>query len=141
MNGGVDYALQDDALNRATSLILEIAGGSASSVIDARSLRHVPSRKVVSINKERLTQLIGEQIPDEVVYGILERLGFEPKETTEVWTVTAPTYRFDISIEEDLVEEVCRIYGYDRIRTQLPETHLELDKVASVPGRRERLAV
>lgn len=131
---GVDYALQDSALERATSLILDIAGGSAGPVIEARSPRHVPTRQRVTIHKERLDQLIGENLPDDVVYGIFERLGFEPEEPAEYWTVTAPTHRFDIEIEEDLVEEVCRIYGYDRIGMRLPVTPLNLLAVTSATG-------
>lgn len=131
---GVDYALQDLAMERATTLILDIAGGSAGPTVNSRSPRHLPQTEKLSIHKERLDQLIGEHISDEVVYGIFERLGFEPEEPAEDWTVISPTHRFDINIEEDLVEEVCRIYGYDRIGARLPATPLNLEPAKSALG-------
>lgn len=131
---GVDYELQETALRRATSLILEIAGGSAARVIEARSPDHLPSPIRVNITKQRLASLIGETVPDEVVRGIFERLEFEPKESDDGWTCQSPSHRFDISMEEDLVEEVCRVYGYDNIATKMPSATLELKPSANING-------
>ena len=131
---GVDFALQDVAIERATRLILDIAGGDAGHVIDVRSASHIPTQNQVSIGKARLAHLIGQTIDDETVRGIFERLEFDPTETADSWTVTSPTFRFDIAIEVDLVEEVCRIYGYDRIDTHMPNAQLDLNEVASVRG-------
>ena len=131
---GVDYELQETALQRATSLILEIAGGSAGPVIEARSQEHLPKRNKVSITKNRLAALIGEDIPNGSVEGIFQRLGFEPKESADSWKCRSPSHRFDIAIEEDLVEEVCRVYGYDNIATKMPNATLTLKPVASVRG-------
>ncbi len=131
---GVDYELQETALQRATSLILEVAGGSAGEVIEARSQEHLPTQDKVSIAKNRLSALIGEEIPDASVQGIFRRLGFEPTESSDRWTCQSPTHRFDISIEEDLVEEVCRVYGYDNIATKMPNAMLALEPVANIRG-------
>ncbi|MXW53510.1 MAG: phenylalanine--tRNA ligase subunit beta [Gammaproteobacteria bacterium] len=131
---GVDYELQETALQRATSLILEIAGGSAGDVIEARSQEHIPTPITVSIAKNRLSALIGEEIPDTSVQGIFRRLGFDPSESAESWTCRSPAHRFDISIEEDLVEEVCRVYGYDNVATKMPNATLALEPVANARG-------
>lgn len=131
---GVDYELQDTALQRATSLILEIAGGSAGEVIEARSKEHVPTPNIVAIDKSRLAELIGEEIPDASIGGIFQRLGFKPTESGDGWTCQSPSHRFDISIEEDLVEEVCRVFGYDNIATKMPNATLALKPVANIRG-------
>ena len=88
----------------------------------------------MSIAKNRLSALIGEEIPDASVQGIFRRLGFEPTESSDRWTCQSPTHRFDISIEEDLVEEVCRVYGYDNIATKMPNATLALKPVANIRG-------
>lgn len=131
---GVDYDIQHTALRRAVSLILEIAGGSAGEVIEARSKEHVPTPNKVNIAKSRLAELIGEEIPDASIQGIFRRLGFKPTETGDGWTCQSPSHRFDISIEEDLVEEVCRVYGYDNIATKMPNATLALKPVANIQG-------
>ena len=131
---GVDFELQKTALQRATSLILDIAGGSAGEVVEARSQEHIPTPNSVSIAKSRLSALIGEEIPDASIHGIFQRLGFEPTESSDNWTCQSPSHRFDISIEEDLVEEVCRVFGYDNIATKMPNAKLALKPVANIQG-------
>lgn len=131
---GVDYELQETALRRATSLMLGIAGGSAGPVVDTRSTTHLPPSKEVKITKKRLATLIGEKIPDEVVQGIFQRLELAPQQSENGWTCQSPSHRFDISIEEDLVEEVCRVYGYSKIGMGIPSTFLSLNPVAKKRG-------
>jgi phenylalanyl-tRNA synthetase beta chain len=86
------------------------------------------------LRSARLEHLLGERIEDEEVFDILERLELRPKEVPDGWEITTPSHRFDISIEEDLVEEVCRIYGYDAIPTRTTLTAIPLK-----PSRRDRI--
>ncbi|MCY3884326.1 MAG: phenylalanine--tRNA ligase subunit beta [Gammaproteobacteria bacterium] len=131
---GVDYELQETALRRAASLIQEVAGGSVGPAVQARSPDHIPKSNEVGITKKRLATLIGEPIPNEVIRGIFQRLEFEPVESADGWTCKSPSHRFDISIEEDLVEEICRVYGYDNIATKMPSATLELKPVTKRDG-------
>ena len=116
---GVDPALQAAAIERATRLLLDVAGGAPGPVVEARSAAHLPRPAEVTLRRQRLDALVGEAIPEQEVDRIFERLEFSPRKVGEgeslAWQVTAPSHRFDIAIEEDLVEEVCRIYGYNRI--------------------------
>ena len=127
---GVDHQLQPKAMARATALLLEIAGGRAGPVEEALDAQCLPSAAVVSLRQHRLHQLAGVAIDAEQVDGVLQRLDFQLRDRREtdedgvVWTITAPSHRFDIGIEADLVEEVCRIHGYDKIPSQTPKAAL-----------------
>lgn len=115
---GADPTLQERALERATELVLEIAGGKAGPLTVAESAAHVPGRAAVVLRARRLSRLLGKQIPVAEVTEIFERLGMAVDADEQGWRVTPPGFRFDIEIEEDLVEEVARIHGYG----QIPET-------------------
>lgn len=115
---GVDATLQERALERATALLIEIAGGDPGPVTVAESREHLPKATQVRLRAERLERVTGATIPKQSVSDILKRLGMEPVLEASVWTVQVPPHRFDIAIEEDLIEEVARIYGFDEI----PET-------------------
>lgn len=127
---GVDYALQHDAIERATALILEICGGEAGAVTEA--LGELPAIHHVDIRLARIEKVLGMTIPAEQVHTILTHLGLQPAANTQGFTVTAPSFRFDIEIEADLLEEIGRVYGYENIpdeytsgrlsMTRLPET-------------------
>ncbi|MGH8283563.1 MAG: phenylalanine--tRNA ligase subunit beta, partial [Gammaproteobacteria bacterium] len=112
---GVDPALPRQALERATALLLSIAGGQAGPVVETRSTDELPKRNSVSLRRRRLVQLLGMPVPGREVVGILKRLGMKVKTSTQAWQVTPPSFRFDIAREEDLIEEVGRIHGFDRI--------------------------
>ena len=112
---GVDPSGQALAVERATALLIEIAGGEPGPLLIAESPEHLPANGPVSLRHERLQHVIGCAIPAERVEQILERLGMALQRTAWGWTVTAPAARFDIAIEEDLIEEVARIHGYDAI--------------------------
>ena len=119
---GVDPTLQRDAIERATELLLEIVGGQAGPVVEAEHQEHVPAAKQVSLRREKLDARIGFHIEDDKVNEILTRLGFtvDFDATNNVWQVSVPAYRFDISIEVDLIEEVARIFGYNNIPNVSP---------------------
>ncbi|MCP2233680.1 MULTISPECIES: phenylalanine--tRNA ligase subunit beta [Erwinia] len=112
---GVDPALQHKAIERATALLLEICGGEAGPVIDVTTESALPQRATITLRREKLDRLIGHVIADEEVSDILRRLGCEVTEGNGQWQAVAPGWRFDLAIEEDLVEEVARVYGYDNI--------------------------
>lgn len=112
---GVDPALQYKAMERATRLLLDICGGEAGPVIDVTNEASLPPRATITLRREKLDRLIGHVIADGDVTDILSRLGCEVTATDGEWKAVAPSWRFDIAIEEDLVEEVARIYGYNNI--------------------------
>jgi phenylalanyl-tRNA synthetase beta chain len=112
---GVDPQGQVAAVERATALLIEIAGGEPGPVLLAEEPADIPRNKAVSLRHDRLNAVVGCDIGKKTVDGIFERLGMEVSWSDGSWTVTAPSIRFDIEIEEDLIEEVARIYGYDEI--------------------------
>ena len=95
-----------------------IAGGEAGPLVDDVDDEYLPARNPVTLTERRLEQVLGADIPGEQVLAILESLELSPEAGKDGWTVTPPSHRFDIAMEDDLVEEVARIYGYD----QIPET-------------------
>jgi phenylalanyl-tRNA synthetase beta chain len=115
---GVDPNGQARAVERATSLLIEISGGQAGPLAVATSTKHILKRPAIRLRRDRLSKLLGAEISEQIVTGILERLGMEVTADNDGWSVVAPSYRFDIAIEADLIEEVARIYGFD----QIPET-------------------
>lgn len=112
---GVDPQLQHKAIERATRLLLDICGGEAGPVIDVTCEATLPQRATITLRREKLDRLIGHVVADHDVSDILRRLGCEVTEAEGSWQAVAPGWRFDISIEEDLVEEVARVYGYNNI--------------------------
>ncbi len=129
---GVDYDGAEAAIERATQLLLDIVGGEPGPVIKAENKDFLPQQSTVELLKERIAKKLGFGIPDDEVVEILTRLGMELKETSEEgWTFAIPSYRFDISIEADLFEELARIYGYNK----LPTTKLHIP--ASLPRQSE----
>ena len=112
---GVDPQLQRDAMERATSLITEICGGSPGPVAEAVSDAHLPQARTVVLRQSRLERVLGVQIDTATVTEMLTRLGLSVTQLDNEWQAEVPSYRFDIAIEEDLIEEVARVYGYNNI--------------------------
>lgn len=117
---GVDPELPRQAVEVATRLIVEIAGGAPGPVTEAVLPQHLSQPQPVSLRRERLARVLGLRIADSEVERILTALGLTVSATADGWSVTAPSRRFDIAIEEDLIEEIARIHGYDAIPTTLP---------------------
>ena len=117
---GVDPGLPRDAIEHATALVLELAGGRAAPVTEAVRADDLPAQAVIILRRARIARVLGITIDDAEVERILRALGMEVAATGEGWQVTAPSRRFDIAIEEDLIEELARIHGYERIPTTLP---------------------
>ncbi|HAT8518069.1 TPA: phenylalanine--tRNA ligase subunit beta [Vibrio vulnificus] len=137
---GVDYALQVNAMERATQLLVEICGGEVAPVVAVESEAELPKPNKVALRRTKLDNLLGHHIADSDVVEILERLGMTVETTAEGWFAVAPTWRFDIAIEQDLVEEVGRIYGYDNIPNQNPTAALKMHdhQEANIPLKRVR---
>lgn len=117
---GVDPELPRIAIETATRLIVEIAGGAPGPVVEAALPEHLPRPQPVRLRRTRLARVLGISVADAEVERILHALGLEVAADAEGWQVTPPARRFDLAIEEDLVEEVARIHGYDAIPATLP---------------------
>jgi phenylalanyl-tRNA synthetase beta chain len=141
---GVDPQLQRTAVERATALILEIAGGRAGPVIEKREDRYLPGVVPVRLRLDRINRVLGSELDGEEVAGILERLGMRVQRNGEEFVVEAPSARRDIEIEADLIEEIARIFGYDRLPSRRPGGRLALNMPAEtqLPERdlRQQLA-
>ncbi|MDO9048347.1 MAG: phenylalanine--tRNA ligase subunit beta [Methylobacter sp.] len=136
---GVDPTLQERAIERATQLIINIAGGSVGAITEVTTAATLPQRFAVLLRKQRLEKTLGIALADEQVVDIFQRLGMSVQTQPDGWSVTAPGFRFDIAIEADLIEEIARIVGYNNLpnssllmRSELgkaTEAVLDLDRV------------
>lgn len=117
---GVDPELPRIAVEYATKLILDIAGGSTGPVIEAVLPEHLQAPQAIVLRRARLARVLGLHVADAEVERILRALGLHVENLADGWRITPPSRRFDLAIEEDLVEEIARIHGYDVIPTTLP---------------------
>ena len=131
---GVDFAGTLRAMERATQFVLEICGGRAGPVIEARAA--LPERKPVRLRRARAQRLLGIDLSNQQIAGVLRRLGFAFETHGDEFAVRPPSYRFDLTAEEDLIEEVARIHGYDRIPAKLPSA-----PAAMLPATETRVSV
>ncbi|KVZ20706.1 phenylalanine--tRNA ligase subunit beta [Burkholderia multivorans] len=121
---GVDYATTVEHVERITQLILEICGGKAGPVDDQAV--NLPQRTPVKMRVSRANRIIGVQIDAGEIANIFTRLGLPFERDGDVFSVTPPSHRFDIEIEEDLIEEVARIYGFEKIPARPPVATSEM---------------
>lgn len=136
---GVDATLQHRAIERATQLIVEIAGGSVGKITEAKDDAGIPKRPAILLRRQRIEKMLGIALPDELVQTIFVRLGMCIESHPEGWLIAPPGFRFDMAIEADLIEELARIHGYNNIpntsllmRAELgkaTETILDIDRV------------
>ncbi len=135
---GVDFDNNIAGIERATALILDLCGGEPGPVEDL--VAQLPERKPVQMRVARARKVIGVDIPGDEMGSIFRRLGFDfelqGREGQEFFRVVPPSYRFDIEIEEDLIEEVTRLYGFDRIPARPPVAPASM---SAVPERRRSL--
>ncbi len=115
---GVDPALQTDAMEYATGMLMNLAGGKPGPTKDWQDAARLPGGEPVTVRRARIARLIGIDIGDEVVERVFTRLGIDHTAHKEGWTATPPSFRYDLRIEEDFIEEVARVHGFD----QLPRT-------------------
>jgi phenylalanyl-tRNA synthetase beta chain len=128
---GVDFKLQVEAIERASQLLLGIVGGAAGPITEVVSEADLPPRPAVTLRAQRIKKMLGFELEAAEVERILTGLGLGVTATSEGWVCAVPSWRFDIAIEADLLEELARIYGYNR----LPVTHIRADLV--MPARPE----
>lgn len=121
---GVDFGNTKNALERATALVLEICGGKAGEISEV--VNQLPARTTVKLRYSRLLSVLGINIAKKTVGTLLTQLGFVFSESDDVFMVKAPSYRFDIAIEEDLIEEIARLHGYDKIPAITPIASLNM---------------
>jgi len=115
---GVDFALAPRAVERATELMLKICGGRPGPVVEAAGA--LPARASIALRPERVRSVIGIDLSATAIAALLRRLGIEVEEGAGPLTVTPPSFRFDLNIEVDYIEEVARVHGYDNIPAILP---------------------
>jgi phenylalanyl-tRNA synthetase beta chain len=117
---GVDFQLQVAAMERATRLLVDIVGGAVGPIQEVASKHELPGRPDVILRAARIERVLGFGLPASEVERILSGLGLGVTATADGWTCSIPSWRFDIAIEADLLEELARVYGYNR----LPVTHI-----------------
>ncbi|MFB1034388.1 MAG: phenylalanine--tRNA ligase beta subunit-related protein, partial [Sinobacterium sp.] len=123
---GVDFAGQSRAIERATALLLMIVGGEPGPVVEVADNVNLPDRSAVTLRKARITRVLGLEFTDAEVEENLTRLGMDVAATAEGWIVNPPSWRFDVAIEADLLEELARLYGYNRLPVSAPNVALSL---------------
>jgi phenylalanyl-tRNA synthetase beta chain len=139
---GVDFDNNVDGIERATKLIQDICGGEPGPTVD--TVARLPKRKPVAMRVERAQKIIGIPVPAKEMSAAFKRLGFPVKSKGKSFVVSPPSYRFDISIEEDLIEEVARVYGFERIAAHPPRVAATMlaipEQTRSLHALRDRLA-
>jgi phenylalanyl-tRNA synthetase beta chain len=136
---GVDYKLQLQALDRATALLLEIVGGKPSDPVEVTDEENMPRSVAVYLHRNNIEKVLGMVISDEDVFSILTHLGMPVELVADGWQVKVPSWRFDLGIEEDLIEEIARIYGYHRIPEQKIVAELMTPPLETINAKKDRL--
>ncbi len=139
---GVDFANNADGIERATQLILEICGGEPGPTVDL--VKRLPRRKPVSMRVARARKVLGIAVESKEIESVFRRLAFPFKKQKDSFTISPPSYRFDIEIEEDLIEEVARVHGFDNIPALPPRAPARMrarpEAQRSLHAVRERIA-
>ena len=135
---GVDPELPRLAIEHATALLVAIAGGKAGPIVEAVRPNDLPQRRVVDLRRQRLARVLDLIVDDADVERILRALGMQVEKTADGWHVSPPSWRFDIEIEEDLIEEVIRVHGYEGVPTRAPRGELRVPPMPEARLRPER---
>ena len=126
---GVDFELPMIAMHRASQLIKELAGGEFGPITVAEQAELLPTREAIELNQAQVDQLLGYQVESDFITDALTRLGCTVTvKAVGEWTVVPPSHRYDMTIYQDLIEEVARIHGYDNIQMSLPVIDVKLAK-------------
>jgi phenylalanyl-tRNA synthetase beta chain len=129
---GVDPNLQRRAMERATALLLEIVGGQPGPVIEVVDETTLPTTPTIELRASRIQRLLGQSLPTAEVSEILNRLDMKVQFQDETWRIQPPSFRFDITLEADLIEELARIHGYNHLPSQAPMGRLTMPKSANL---------
>ncbi len=132
---GVDPAIQRQALERATGLVLSICGGKPGPITEKISAAHIPRHTAIQLRAARIERILGMPIPSATIENILKRLGMRLTKPTSgkagrSWKVTPPSWRSDIAREVDLIEELARVNGYDKVPVRVPLAPLHVPAVS-----------
>src|SRR3990167_6010492 len=129
----IDPTIQGDALERATQLILEIVGGEAGPAIEVSNKENLLTECIITLYHENVVSVLGVAISTGDIDNILTALNFQYEKKNNAWVVNVPLYRPDISIPEDLIEEIARLYGYEKI----PAHHAIAKLEVNLPGNEQ----
>ena len=122
---GVDWKLAREAMERATGLLLDITGGEAGPIIETVNEQYLPSIAPITLRAARISQMLGMEMDSAEIERLLSALGLTITADGEgQWLVEVPSHRFDISLEVDLIEELARLYGYNRLPVRYPQARL-----------------
>lgn len=136
---GVDPELTPMAVERATQLLIEICGGQAGPVVEAKSADDMPEERAIMLRSARLEKALSKALENNDVTDILQRLGLGVRVQDDGWKVIAPSWRFDLAIEEDLIEEVARVHGYNNLPVRRPAARLALQSADEAKLTQSRL--
>lgn len=136
---GVDPLLQVKAIERATELLLQIVGGHAGPMIEVGNAAASHDVKPITLRRARVEKLLGISISDETIESILSRLDIQLKKERDGWVATPPSFRFDIEMEADLIEEIARVYGLDNIPSIAPKVVMRYEPEITPVKAIERL--
>ena len=137
---GVDPSLLHMAMERLTRLIIDHCGGSAGQVIENFDSSWSPPDRSILLSHDQLTRVLGIEIAARQVMQILKNLGFVVTAGKKSWSVKVPSYRFDISIEADLIEEIARIYGYQNIPNRTPRIKARMTSITGPTAQMPQMA-
>ena len=134
---GVDFAATEQVLERATQLLLEICGGDAGAVSKVRG--ELPKREPISVRRSRVARVLGIELGNEQIAALLQGLQFQFEVNGDDFCVIPPSFRFDLAIEADLIEELARLYGYDNIPARAPQATLTMLPCSEIQHPLERI--
>lgn len=123
---GVDFELQRTAMERATELLLDIVGGQPGDIIEAVDHDAMPTKRHLRLRRQRIERVVGFPFADDQVEDILTRLGLKLTANADGWDVVVPSFRFDIDNEESLIEELVRVYGYNKLPSRKPQAEMAM---------------
>ncbi|MFU8797989.1 MAG: phenylalanine--tRNA ligase subunit beta, partial [Gammaproteobacteria bacterium] len=129
---GVDFDLQERAMEYATTLLINIVGGEAEKVVHKTS-PYLPILPQITLDIQRVQHVLGINIPENNIIAMLKSLGMQIVDDIQTYKITPPSYRFDIQIPEDLIEEIARLYGYDKI----PCSSISIGEIAPRSAKHE----
>ena len=112
--------MQDKAIERATGLLQNIVGGRPGPTVEARLERYLPRRATIPLRRRRIAQVLGAELPANRVERTLSRLGMRVSRSANGWRIIPPSWRFDMDREVDLIEELARVHGYEKLPTHMP---------------------
>jgi len=131
---GVDFSVTSSALQRAAALIIQFCGGECSNILDIKN--NLPKREPIKLRTKKVSDIMGVALKDSDIKSVLDKLNLTHSSQEGKFLITPPSFRFDLSIEEDLVEEVIRIYGYNNIPALTPTSQ---DKMIAPPNNKKSI--